>query len=51
MNTRINSAIEKGFYCLRKLRTFSVNPEILLSFYRSAISSVLVFGIVCWTGN
>ena len=38
-------------YCLRKLRSFNVQSDILSSFYRAAISSVLTFGVVCWGGS
>ena len=43
--------VNPRLYCLRKLRSFQVNPDILSSFYRAAISSVLLFGAVAWGGN
>ena len=47
----IMKRVTPRLYCLRKLRSFHVNPDILSSFYRAAISSVLLFGAVCWGGN
>ena len=38
-------------YCLRKLRSFRVQSDILSSFYRAATSSVFFFGVVCWGGS
>ena len=43
--------VNPRLYCLRKLRSFHVNNKILSSFYRAAISSVLLFGVVCWGGS
>ena len=47
----IMKRVTPRLYCLRKLRSFNVNSEILSSFYRAAISSILLFGVVCWGGN
>ena len=38
-------------YCLRKLKSFDVNSQLLQLFYTSVIGSVLSFGLVCWGGN
>ncbi len=38
-------------YCLRKLRSFNVSPQLLQTFYSSIISSVLTYGLTCWGGN
>lgn len=35
-------------YLLRKLRSFGVNKDILLTFYHSFIESVLTFSFTCW---
>ena len=38
-------------YCLRKLKSFDVNANILNTFYSSMINSVLTFGLTSWGGN
>ena len=38
-------------YCLRKLRSFHVDPEILILFFQAVINSILQYCIVCWGGN
>ena len=38
-------------FCLKKLRSFNVNSDILQIFYSSVISSIMSFGITCWGGN
>lgn len=38
-------------YCLRKLRSFNVAPQLLQMFYSSVVCSVLTFGSTCWGGN
>ena len=38
-------------YCLRKLRSFDISSQTLQMFFTFAISSVLTFGCVCWSGN
>ena len=40
-------------YCMRKLRSFGVNSEMLATFYNAVIcsSSSSMFGSVCWGGN
>ena len=43
--------IQPRIYCLRKLRSFNVQRCILERFYNAAISSILVYGSVCWGGN
>ena len=35
-------------YLLRKLRSFGVNRDILLTFYRSFIESILTFSFISW---
>ena len=38
-------------YCLRKLRTFNINKDIMQLFFSSVLCSVLTFGVVSWGGN
>ena len=43
--------IQPRIYCLRKLRSLNVQRYILERFYNAAISSILVYGSVCWGEN
>ena len=50
----INSVLKKvnsRMCCLRKLRSFGVNSDILVIFYNIVICSLTMFGCVCWDGN
>ena len=38
-------------YCMRKLRSFGVNSNMLVTFYNAVIRSNIIFGSVCWGGN
>ena len=38
-------------YCLRKLRSFNVNRNLLHLFYSSIVSSTMTFGLLYWGGN
>ena len=39
-------------YCMRKLRSFGVNSDIMLvTFYNAVICCIIIFGSVCWGGN
>ena len=38
-------------YCMRKLRSFGPNSDILVTFYNAVICSLIMFGSVCWGGN
>ena len=38
-------------YCLRKLRSFGVNSDMLVTFYNAVICSRIMFGSVFWGGN
>ena len=40
--------VNQRLYFLRKLRSFKVNSEILLLFYRATIESIITYGINCW---
>ena len=50
----INSVLKKvnsRIYCMRKLRSFGVNSDMLVTFYNAVICSIILFGSVCWGGN
>ena len=50
----INSVLKKvnsRMYCTRKLRSFGVNSDMLVTFYNAVICSIIMFGSVCWGGN
>ena len=50
----INSVLKKvnsRMYCMRKLRSFGVKSDMLVTFYNTIICSIIVFGSVCWGGN
>ena len=36
---------------MRKLRSFGVNSDMLVTFYNAVICSSVMFGSVCWGGN
>ena len=38
-------------YCMRKLRSFGVNSDMLVTFHNAVICSLIMFGSVCWGGN
>ena len=50
----INYVLKKvnlRMYCMRKLRSFGVNSDMLVTFYNAVICSIIMFGSVCWGGN
>ena len=52
----VNSVLKKvnlRMYCMRKLRSFGVNSDMLVTFYNAVICSIIMFGSVCWgaSGN
>ena len=50
----INSVLKKvnsRIYCMRKLRSFGVNSDMLVTFYNAVICSIIMFGSACWGGN
>ena len=36
---------------MRKLRSFGVNSDMLVTFYNAVICCIIIFGSVCWGGN
>ena len=38
-------------YYIRKLRSFGVNSDMLVTFYNAVICSIVMFCSVCWGGN
>ncbi|XP_077984681.1 uncharacterized protein LOC144439278 [Glandiceps talaboti] len=47
----LSKKLNSRLYCLRKLRSFNVNQDILSLFYGAVINSVISYCIVCWGGN
>ena len=50
----INSVLKKvnsRMYYMRKLRSFGVNSDMLVTFYNAVICSIIMFGSVCWGGS
>ena len=50
-NTHCHSILMKAkqrLYFLRKLKSFGVNKDILLTFYRAIVESVLTQAIIVW---
>ena len=43
--------IKSRIICLKKLRSFNVNGNLLQWFYLCIVSSTKTFGLVCWGGN
>ena len=37
--------------CMRKLRSFGVNSDMLVTFYNAVICSITMLGSLCWGGN
>ena len=38
-------------FCMRKLRSFGVNSDMLVTFYNDVICSIIMFDSVCWGGT
>ena len=38
-------------YCMRKLRSFEINSDMLVTFYNAVICSIITFGSVCLGGT
>ena len=36
---------------MRKLRSYGVNSDMLVTFYNAVMCSIIMFGSVCWGGN
>ena len=43
--------VNSRMYCMRKLRSFGVNSDMLVTFYNAVMCSIIMFGSVCWGGN
>jgi len=46
----ISSVLEKvnsRMFCMKKLRSFGVNSDMLVTFYNAVICSIVMFGSVC----
>ena len=50
----INTVLKKvnsRMYCMRKLRWFGVNSDMLVTFYNAIMCSIIMYGSVCWGRN
>ena len=50
----INSVLKKvnlRMYCMRKLRSFGVNSDTVVTFYNAVVCNISMPGSVCWGGN
>ena len=47
----VEERLKQRLYCLRKLNSFNIDPDILAIFYNSIICSVWTYCITCWGGN
>ena len=43
--------VNSRMYCMRKLRSFGVKSDMLVTFYNAVLCSIIMFGSVCWGGN
>ncbi|KAK2177780.1 hypothetical protein NP493_578g00012 [Ridgeia piscesae] len=43
--------VQQRLYFLRRLRSFGLTTQIILTFYRAAVESVLTFSIIVWFGS
>ena len=46
-----NKNKKSRMYCTRKLRSFGVNSDMLVTFHYAVICSLIMFGSVCWGGT
>ena len=54
LSTHTNTVVKKArqhLFLLRRLKIFSMGPQILKRFYRCTIESILIVCIVTWNGN
>ncbi|KAI4904704.1 hypothetical protein NFI96_006255 [Prochilodus magdalenae] len=51
VNTDSYKKAQSRLNFLRRLRSFSICPELLLMFYQSVVASVLFYAVVCWGGS
>ena len=49
--TAVYKKCQPRLFCLQKLRSLNVKQEILCSFYRCFIESILTFGFLSWYGG
>ena len=50
-NNSVLKKVNSRMYCMRKLRSFGVNSDMLVTFYNGVICSIIMFGSVCQGGN
>ena len=47
----VSKRAQQRLYFLRRLRSFGLNTQVMLNFYRDPIESVLIFSITVWFGS
>ncbi len=45
------SRVSQRLHFLRRLRVFGIEKDIMITFYRAAIESIIRYGIMLWYGN
>ena len=50
-NNSVLKQMNSRMYWMRKLKSFGVNSDMLVTFYNAVICSIITFGSVCWGGN
>ena len=50
-DSNVLKKVNSRTYCMRKLRSFGVNSDMLVTFYNTVICTIFMFGSVCWGGN
>ena len=50
-NNSVLKKVNSRMYCMRKLRSFGVNSDMLVTFYNAVICSITMFGSVYWGGS
>ncbi len=43
--------VNSRMYCMRKLRSFGLNSDVLVTLYNAVICSSIMFGSACWGGH
>ena len=43
--------VNSRMYFMRKMRSFGINSDMLVTFYNAVICSSIIFGSVCWGVN
>ena len=51
INSVLKKKVNSRMYCMRNLRSFGINSDMLVTFYNAVICSIIMFGSLCWGGN